>query len=233
MNPMGNHMARASFLLAVSVAAVAAPAPVYKPDSSRWFGIADWDNLVDPSGACRLDGGGGKLTIRLPAGKGHGFDKDKSWLSAPRLLRAVDGDFAAQVRVDGDFILGRRAGEFRGAGIFLTDGERHCLVARLAKRGALRAFDGCYGSAGTAEESESFVPRRSPKGRAVYLRLERRGDGLTMEASRDGVSWTRIDGWDSIKLARKVKVGVVVAADAMIGFHASFDDFKLTPLPPN
>ena len=86
----------------------AAPAPVYKPKSSRvWF--TGWDKPVDPTGGCRFDREGDVLTIAVrgkpPATEGGAENPD-----APRLLRDVTGDFDMVVRVGGDFYQATIAG---------------------------------------------------------------------------------------------------------------------------
>jgi hypothetical protein len=105
---------------------VAAPAPL--PRTGPWFD--GWDRPVNPLGDRRFERRGNRLSITVP-GKDHEEER------APRLLRAVEGDFFVQVRVAGTFG-DERGGRVRGtraAGICVTDGRRVVSAVRLADRG--------------------------------------------------------------------------------------------------
>src|SRR5690242_1881382 len=87
-------MSRPSALLLVALAAVAAsgaPAPLPKPPLD-W--VRGWDRPVC-FGRCRFEGKGGRLTMTLPRTAGD--------QTAAYLLRDVEGDFVAQLRVSGTF----------------------------------------------------------------------------------------------------------------------------------
>src|SRR4051794_29077562 len=88
--------------LLVAVAAVAAPAPVYRA-SGVW--VEGWAEPVDPLGDSRFDRDSKTLSVTVRGkkeGSGRGYlGRDLPY--AARLLRDVDGDFSAQVRVGGDF----------------------------------------------------------------------------------------------------------------------------------
>ena len=66
-----------------------------------------------------------------------------------------------------------------------------------------------------------------PKGKAVYLRLERRGDRLLGSYSRDGKRWFEIDPF-VVKLPAKLKVGVTAHTNSTDPFSPHFDRFKLS-----
>src|SRR4051794_30997939 len=106
-------MRRNTLLLCVLVAAavMAAPTPAPRPSGSWNTG---WDKPNDPSGGCRFDRDGDKMTITVK-GKGHGLDQEKGKLNVPHLLRDAAGDFAVQVRVAGDFRQGNLGGGLRRA----------------------------------------------------------------------------------------------------------------------
>jgi regulation of enolase protein 1 (concanavalin A-like superfamily) len=142
-----------------------------------------------------------------------------------KFLRDMDGDFALQVRVSGDFT----AEEL--AGIILVDRKQTVGAWKLAvpEREGLRgyllvkvpprayAFDG-WGRVDLA--------------RPVYIRLDRRGDRLTLKWSVDAKEWFPHDRFpvQDVDLARKLKMGLVAEATAPGTFKAEFDAFKLTPL---
>src|SRR5689334_10325794 len=95
--------------------ATAAPAPAPRP----W--LTDWDRPVDPDGDCLFHRHGDVLALTVP-GKAHLLNAKRK--NAPRLLRDVEGDFVAQVRVSGAFqpVLGDEdESPFQAAGLFLLD----------------------------------------------------------------------------------------------------------------
>ncbi|MFO0845376.1 MAG: hypothetical protein U0797_23835 [Gemmataceae bacterium] len=89
------------------------------PPPVMW--VTGWDRPVNPHGYCRFDRAGSKLTITVP-GDGHELDVRNDRLNAPRLLKDVEGDFAAQVRVTGDFTRAGLTGSwaFRRTGLLVT-----------------------------------------------------------------------------------------------------------------
>src|SRR4051794_6272305 len=82
-----------------AAAVLAAPAPRPRPPTP-W--VTGWDKPVDPSGDCRFDRDGDRLTISVP-GKGHELNYERP-MTAPQLLRDVEGDFDVQVRVTATFL---------------------------------------------------------------------------------------------------------------------------------
>src|SRR5207244_1045643 len=98
------HRFAALLLCALAGAAgglLAAPAPFPRPGRARPW-TTGWDRTVDPVGDCRFDRKGDRLTITVPGGEHR--------MTAPRLLRDVNGDFVVAVRVGGSFRPTVRAG---------------------------------------------------------------------------------------------------------------------------
>ena len=56
--------------------------------------------MIDPDGDCTIDLKDGRLTIRVP-GRPHGLDAEVDKLNSPRVLREIEGDFIADLKVDG------------------------------------------------------------------------------------------------------------------------------------
>jgi len=237
-------------LLAAAVVAAPAPAP---RASGPWFD--GWDRPVDPLGVCRFQRHWDRLSITVPGLKHELYVREKR-LTAPRLLRAVEGDFSAQVRVGGDF----RAAEGCDwvaceAGLLLTDQKNFIWFVREAARGAPEVASDAIRRPGYClcvklnpemgcSSMMSFwgPPLETP----AYLRLERRGSRLTTKVSQDGVRWesatfpSLLKLLRSIKMPQKVKVGVVAEAIGVLPdasasgtYKAVFDQFKLTRLGPD
>jgi regulation of enolase protein 1 (concanavalin A-like superfamily) len=205
-----------------------------------------WNWPIDPVGDCRFERKGDRLTITVP-GKGHVLDPSAGGLLAPHLLRDVEGDFAVQVRVGGDFQRAKldENGVFRRAGLLLTDGKEYVKFVRAAYRGSpgekkrgyfrLDAYhlsvEFFRKNGGTGLQSTTGPPLKNP----AYLRLERRGEDLTFLVSQDGEKWepaaeSSFKIPHTVTMPRTVKVGVVAEASARATFKAVFDQFRLTPL---
>jgi regulation of enolase protein 1 (concanavalin A-like superfamily) len=154
-------------------------------------------------------------------------------------LRDVEGDFAVQVRVGGDFQKAALAGEhqFRRAGLLVTDGKTFARVQRTAYGGSL---GDCTVSAEVNQSkdpsSEVGIEAQALRG-PVYLRLERRTNRLLLLFSRDGKRWDHAEALHSIRwprsppLPRKVKVGVVAESTAAGQFRVTFDQLLLNAPP--
>ena len=102
--------------------ALAAPAPSNVP----W--VTGWDKPVDPDKDCKFIRDKGTLTIEVP-GKDHDLGIERGLMNSPRLLRDVEGDFVAQVRVSGTFKPSQNSTSnerlpFVGAGLLLMADEK-------------------------------------------------------------------------------------------------------------
>jgi regulation of enolase protein 1 (concanavalin A-like superfamily) len=72
-----------------------------------------------------------------------------------------------------------------------------------------------------------------PPAKPAYLRLERRGDWLTLKVSEDDDKWQRADGpfrFRGFHVPHRLKVGMVAETAADATFQAVFDQFRLIPL---
>ncbi len=94
--------------VAVTLPGEETASPIVKAPDQPLLGLpfdADWDKPVDPDHDCKFLVGKNMLTIEVP-GKDHDLGADRGVMNAPHLFRDVEGDFTAQVRVDGDFSSG-------------------------------------------------------------------------------------------------------------------------------
>jgi Protein of unknown function (DUF1349) len=217
-------------MLLCVAAAFAAPAPVYKPKSSRvWF--TGWDKPVDPTGGCRFLREGGVLTIAV-RGKPPATEDGAKNPDPPRLLRDVAGDFDMVVRVGGDFdqagLAGKVGERARRAGVRVAVGRTTLEVgisALSGVRGPTLLFRGDLPDGGWMRGERPGGLR----GWRAYFRVSRRGGVVEIHRSEDGREWTR-EGVLEVGPTREVKVGVFAEATAGGTFEAVFDQFSLTPL---
>jgi hypothetical protein len=220
-------MRRLSLLLICCAAAslVAAPAPLPRRGRETGPWVAGWDRPIDPQGGCRFVRAGGRLTVTVP-GPGLRFRLEEDGPKAPRLTRDVEGDFVLTVRVSGELVpagQGRRT-----AGLFLRSGECGALIRLLGRRqGQATSLDW---------RAQSWSPRQrtgflddEPLSGPQWLRLSRKGPTLRLWHSDDGERWTPDDlPTDQLGLARRVKVGVFVHAEAEGAFGVTFDRLEFT-----
>src|SRR5262245_56616033 len=77
-----------------------------RADDKKPREIKGWGEATDPDGECKIEEKKGKLTIKVP-GSLHdlfpGQKDEKKRFNAPRVLREVEGDFVAYVKVTADW----------------------------------------------------------------------------------------------------------------------------------
>jgi hypothetical protein len=212
----------ACLLVLVAFAVTAAPAP--QPWGQPW-------EEVDPLGDCRFERDGDRLTITVP-GKEHVFNVTENVLNAPRLVREVEGDFVAQVRVGGVFAPEAAKGEaaVQRAGFILTDGKRVFRVERMADLAEdQKGYHVRFTSQSVGVQGGLFEPDdRPPLDKPVYLRLERKAASVGFAWSLDGEKWKASLGWASSSLPAKMKLGPIAEASGPGKFQPEFDHFQLT-----
>jgi predicted ATPase len=132
---------------------------------------------IDPGGVstCEVVPPEGLLMVRTPAMPGLSRALD----SAPRLLRAVAGDFAAET-----LLVGADERESHTAGLLLWDGPGHYLF--FGKRDPLvhEVRLELYQHGQRRSAGRGWLP-----GADLYLRLDRRGDVAMTLCSNDGRKW--------------------------------------------
>lgn len=214
-----------SFLLVCS--AVAAPAPAKRP----WMN--GWDKPVDPDKDCKFIRDKGVLTIQVP-GKNHALCIERNLMNAPRLLRDVEGDFVAQVRVSGTFQPSEKSTTHAelpivGAGlVLLKDEKTYIRLERAAVyfRGQVKS----YTSWELRENGKWMLAGNTTmqplEDKAAYLRLERRGDKLLGSVSQDGKEWKEVKPLE-VKLPARLKLGVSLSTSSTYSFAPRFDQFQL------
>jgi regulation of enolase protein 1 (concanavalin A-like superfamily) len=226
-------MSRTLLALACAGLSWAAPAdPDPEPQAPNPF-RSGWDRPVDPDKDCKFQREKGGLVITVP-GKDHDLAVERNLMNSPRLLRDVEGDFVAEVRVGGKFTpsLGSTTNErlpFVGAGLVLMAGEKTYVRlerAVLRLNGVVKTYvnwelrqDGKWVLAGEA----AVLPL---KGQQTYLRLQRKGDKVLGFASEDGKKWTELKALE-LKLPAKLKLGVAAGTTSTDPFAPRYDLFKL------
>lgn len=195
-----------------------------------------WGEVIDPDDDCRLELVDGALEGEVP-GSLHDLNVEISRNNAPRVLRPVQGDFQAQVKVAGSFHpgpvrTGPRSVPFNGAGLvlWLDDGNYVRLERAAMYRGdqvlGLLMFESREHGATTQQHN---LGRLDPSD-DLWLRLVRKGDELSANFSRDGHDWEPLDpmrlDWPS-----RLLVGLDLVNSCGDPMTARFSDYRVKPRP--
>ena len=191
---------------------------------------------MDPDGDCQFRAEQGKLTISLPKSTHHDLTVERGKMNAPRLLRDVEGDFTAVVRVSGTFRPTTTSSTdqrkpFVGAGLVLMNGDQtYIRLERASMYSDDKRYwyanwelreDGEWKLAGDAET------KPLDEDKPVYLRMQRKGDKIYGAVSYDGKEWSELEPLE-VKLPAKLKIGVSGGGTSTEPFKPHFDHFRLT-----
>jgi len=215
----------------VSCTAFAAdPDPDPEPNP---FAAPGWDRPTDPDKDCKFKRERAGLVITVP-GKDHDLAIERGLMNSPRLLREVEGDFVAEVRVSGNFVpsLGSTTNQripFVGAGLVLMAGDKtYVRLERAALR--LNGVVKTYANWELREDTRWVLAGRADvcplQAKTTHLRLERKGDKVYGWVSEDGKKWTELKALEP-KLPAKVKLGVAAGTTSTDPFSPRYDLFKL------
>ncbi len=193
--------------------------------------------MIDPDGDCTIDLKDGRLTIRVP-GRPHGLDAEVDRLNSPRVLREIEGDFIADLKVDGAI---RPAGPstsptalpFLGAGLVLWSDEGNYL--RLERAAILRGDQVMSYTLFEERRDRRLVPPGGgigvPDGTATVLRLERKGDQVTAQVGPDGLQWRAFPP-RTVRMPARLKLGVSATSCSSAPFTFSLEGFRVFRLEP-
>jgi hypothetical protein len=209
---------------------------------SRARSLDGWSNVTNPDGDCTIRPEKGQVTITIP-GTHHNLNPLIGRNNAPRVLREVEGDFTAQVRVTGEFDPGERStltdgAPFNGAGLVLWQDDRNFLrLERNAWRVPANAEPVCYPPLLEYYEDGRYLDTNPPaapasffKGSTTYLRLQRRGDSVSTAYSHDGQEWFPVKAI-KVGLSGKVQVGIAAVSTSTKPFTVKFEGFTLSSDP--
>jgi WD40 repeat protein/regulation of enolase protein 1 (concanavalin A-like superfamily) len=204
--------------------------------------IPGWGEVIDPDGDCTISEKEGKLTIAVP-GTLHGLRQrsgtlEKRSFNAPRILREVDGDFCAQVKVSGDFNPGNNSVSpgwmsFQSAGLLIWNGEnqyvrleRNTWVTDKGQSLWYRPlFE--YWKDKAAVHFQPVSEQPVFQGRSTYFRLDRRGNSIYAFWSHDGEEWMALAPLP-VELPGRVRVGVAIGSQtSTTPLVVEFEEFRI------
>jgi regulation of enolase protein 1 (concanavalin A-like superfamily) len=192
--------------------------------------LPGWGLAIDPDKDCQFTPSDKSLKINVPAAM-HDLGGAQHKVNAPRLMRAVDGDFRITVKVLGDFRPGPRSTMPRGvpyiAGGLLVWSDSDNFI-RLERAAMLRG--------GRVVPSIAFLEQEGGYGGAVhnvsvpagdcYLRLERKGSRIHGAISQDGSTWKNLKPIDTV-WPDKLKVGLMALSTSSSPFTVNFEELEL------
>jgi serine/threonine protein kinase/regulation of enolase protein 1 (concanavalin A-like superfamily) len=203
--------------------------------------IPGWGTVLDPDHDCRIKETNGLLTITIP-GTFHDLYPLHPPLNAPRVLRPVEGDFSASVKVSGNFFPGQAPGWGLGgnsndaAGLLVWKDADNFVRIERAERVTLQGehlffcplLDQQLGG-----EFQSIGPVGSPTPQfdetGTYLRIDRKATVVTAFWSADGKNWNKLKDFTSFA-GEKLLVGVIALSSSRQEFTASFQQFTVVPI---
>lgn len=227
MRPIGISSMTGLILASLSLAPAAG-------DDPAATALRGWGTIVDPDGDCRFTVERDRLAIAVP-GRVHALSAERGQVNAPRVLREVEGDFVAEVRVSGGFpagaeslVPGRRP--FHAAGLILwRDPGSYLRLERasMVVDGRTVSYlnfeirdDGRWLRAGDSAEHPL------PADGDVWLRLDRRGGKVRASVSIDGDRWSSLKPLE-VELPRRVRVGVAATHNTSTPFEPRFEGLRI------
>lgn len=201
--------------------------------------IPGWGKAVDPDGDCKFSVAGARLTIEVP-GTPHALVIERNQMNAPRVVREIEGDFVAMVKVIGHFprgaeakVAGRRP--YHSAGFFLAKDNQSYI--RLEKAEMVFGADNITFVG--FELRDGGVPKRMANGlespldatlEHTFLRLEREGGKITASVSTDGVGWKPLAPM-TVDWPAKLLIGVTAGHNTADPFTPAFELLSVTKKP--
>jgi hypothetical protein len=197
--------------------------------------IKGWGTATDPDGDCTFKEDKGKLTITVPAGF-HDLHPARA-MNAARVLREIEGDFTATVKVSfpltpgKQFIRGRTAGYFAGLLLWTSDKE-YIRLERNAWRPVGTDRMDSYVPLFEHWKDGDLMPTKvigelpSFGKDYTWLKLERKAGKVTGHLSHDGKEWV-VAREANTELPKKLHIGVAAINTSDIPFAVGFKELKV------
>ena len=208
-------MLQRSCLLSVILAAVCMTAAAADDEEARPNEVPGWGRVIDPGrdSNVALDRENQRLRIQVP-GTPHVLSAEVPQLpmNAPRVLRHVQGDFTAGVRVLGRLEPGRSRtthyDPYHGAGLIVWQDPSNYLRLERAV-GFIKGRHRPYINYEVRDGGRLVVSRGvTIADRSLFLKLRRQGLAFSAWYSHDGRRWVDLGRVDAT-FAERVEVGLV------------------------
>ncbi len=218
----------------VLIAGLAALAPA---DDGKPVEVAGGGRFIDPEGDCKLRQENGKWLVDVP-GVYHDLWPKKGKVNAPRILRDVEGDFTAQVKIPGMISAEKgsaipglaSSAAFRAGSLLIWQDENN--FARMDRAGMNKDgkdYSFCYYH--IFKDGDRIVQEsRALKNIDTDFRLERRGGKIKAAYSQDGGKSWRSLSTKNFEFKGKLEAGVAVLNTTNKPLTVEFAGFSVSPI---
>jgi regulation of enolase protein 1 (concanavalin A-like superfamily) len=235
----GGFMVRSSAFIFVLLSAAVATAVTVRVDPARARFEKEWGGTEDPDQDCRFRVDPHRLMIMVP-GTPHALSAEIGKVNGPRVLRAVAGDFCAEVHVEGVLPMdphspmpGRWA--YFGAGLLVwQDDQNYVRFERsrmhIQPSGQWRCYP-CFElrAGGKVTRRWQVSDGTLDDAKPAFLRLVRRGGTLTASYTQYDGDWKELPPLE-IDFGGKVRVGVAACHSTLTEFTAVFERLQISAL---
>lgn len=209
--------------------------PVNLQDNDSPELIEGWGRLEEPAGESKIVSDKQKLHISAPDMYVDNYPPGK--VNAPRVLREVSGDFAAEVDVT-HLDEAKADSVHKSLGKFSTAYHSGTLLLRHDDKTFVRFERVSMNTAGQSayscdlqiwkDKKRQFHQSFSIENKPLRLRLDRHGEKLTASFSQDqGDSWTKFPEQPLEGFPEKAQVGISMTSNTEQGCKVMFEEFKL------
>jgi len=206
----------------------------------KQISLPGWGVFIDPDGDCTAQALEEGLVIEVP-GTLHNMtvlqnDPSKRY-NAPRVMREIEGDFVARVKVTADFrpgpgIAGCQFSPTVFAGLLIWDAEDQLIrfgkgVTNHPERGLYCSLQPIYDVGKVrANKWEATTAAEYVEPRVVWVRIERKGQSILTALSGDGIKWHQTAVLQTI-LPPRITIGPVVVNATSQPFKAGFQMYQV------
>jgi regulation of enolase protein 1 (concanavalin A-like superfamily) len=195
--------------------------------------IPGWGGAFDPVGDCSIKSVETSLRVDVP-GTLHDLSVERAQITAPRILREIEGDFVAEVTVAGDVSphgdkTSTYALPYHGAGLLIwLDRDNYIRLERAAiLRGKDNVFHYVNFEQRTSANMEGSFSTGTPDG-TTTLRLDRRGAHVTAAYRVGDQDWVKLQKWMGVySWDKSLKIGVAAVNTSTAPFTAEFQDLRV------
>ncbi len=195
-----------------------------------------WGELVDPEKDCVFRVDKGTLHVKIPPTP-HVLSAEIGTVNAPRILRAVEGDFRAEVSVHGAIPADARSllngrWPFYASGLLAWQDEGNYIRLERARMFYIPAgIWRCYVGWELRQNGQMQRGGRWEDGlldaeKPAHFKLDRAGDSFIGSFSMDGKEWKQLPPI-SAEFTRKLKVGIAAINNTPTAYEAAFENFSM------
>jgi regulation of enolase protein 1 (concanavalin A-like superfamily) len=203
-----------------------------RPDRVQQF---NWGEFEDPAGGCGVREDPDRFTMILPPGKRELSPGQDSNFDAPRLLRDIDGDFSAVVKVQSFELKGNAAADSPGsplqaAGLVVWVNNQNYLrflITRTPKDAGPSLKQQAYLFEGNFKQEKMGELAADQR----YLNLKREGRIFKVRWGMDGKKWSDFVSFEEVEFPRQLKVGLLAVNVSNDGFAPEFMEFRIDSFP--